>query len=98
MVPARWDRIPKEDFLAESCHGTDLQIGVEALPGICSGGSSHLLVCARNESLEELTVERGLPLLRAVDIVAALPGQGESLEGESRAKAALKGLPTRDCS
>ena len=81
---------PEEDFLAESCQETELQTGVEALPGICPGGSSHLLVCVHNESLKEAVVERGQPLLRALDMVAALSGQGESLEVESKANADLK--------
>ena len=91
MVPASWDRnIPSEDFLAKSCRGTELETRIEALPGICSGGSPHLLVCVRNESPEEAVVVRGLPLLRAVETIAALAGRGAASDPEVRAMAALK--------
>jgi len=93
LVPAVWDRaVPQDDFVCETCVGTEYDIGVDAAPGICPGGTAKLMVSVQNALAEEVELTRGMPVARAVETVAELSGMSlETLkEGEALARKAVK--------
>ena len=49
LVPAVWDRaVPSEDFVCESCSGTEYDVGLDAAPGMCPGGARQIMMSVRN--------------------------------------------------
>ena len=91
MVPTVWDRaVPEEDFIAESCGGVEGMPLMESLPGVMPGSTNRVLVCVQNKSLEVATITRGVPLIKAIDTVAALSGIGPAEGSESLAMKSLK--------
>jgi hypothetical protein len=84
--------VPDEDFVCETTRSTELDVGLDAAPGVCPGGERQLMLSVRNDSDESLLVQRGLPLAVAVetiaDLASSVPPKG--LTGEEIAKRAVK--------
>ena len=56
LVPVAWDRpIPADDFVCESCSGTEFENGLDAAPGICKGGEYQMMLSVQNETHEHIT-------------------------------------------
>jgi hypothetical protein len=84
--------VPDEDFVCETTRCTELDVGLDAAPGVCPGGERQLMLSVRNDSHESLMVQRGLPLAVAVETIAELASSvpPDSLSGEEIAKRAVK--------
>ena len=84
--------MPDEDFVCETTRCTELDVGLDAAPGVCPGGERQLMLSVRNDSHESVMVQRGLPLAVAVETIAELASSvsPDSLTGEEIAKRAVK--------
>ena len=61
MVPIAWDRqVPDKDFGCMPLRND----GIEALPGVWSGGCQTGVMCVTNETLTDQWIERGMPIAR----------------------------------
>ncbi len=77
VVPARWyRRVPEDDFRCEESSLS--QVSVE--PGFCLGRGQETMLCVVNESMVDVTLERGAPLAEAHEWVIPRSAGARSAE------------------